>query len=199
MQHFLLKILTGRPQQQQQHHHHQNQHQQQQQQQPRHRNTFDDKNRETFGDDFVDHHELQHHRQQHQPHLITPGHVHVLGILRGARERIRGQGNLLIHNLDVLFSRSAVEQEQKCFVLLRIPCEEHFLFTSPLNEIWINMELCFVLSNGHSKFYKINMLPRIQCWLKNNKSRLAWDRLEMQFSKSTINKSELPFIFKDRY
>jgi hypothetical protein len=65
-------------------------------QNPRNRNPFDDKNRETFGDDFVDHHAINQQRrlqqQQHGNHLITPGHVHVLGILRGARER-RGPGN----------------------------------------------------------------------------------------------------------
>ena len=80
--------FLGRPQnhfQQQSHHQHH------QQEQHRGRNRFDDKNRETFGDDFVEHHAVQQpnlSRQQGQGnHLITPGHVHVLGILRGARER----------------------------------------------------------------------------------------------------------------
>lgn len=59
----------------------------------RNRNPFDDRNRETFGDAFVDHHAQHLQRRPHQGHhLITPGHVHVLGILRGARER-RGHGN----------------------------------------------------------------------------------------------------------
>lgn len=55
--------------------------------QPRSRNPFDNKNRETFGDDFVEHHAFQQRRLQQENNLITPGHVHVLGILRGARER----------------------------------------------------------------------------------------------------------------
>ncbi len=53
----------------------------------------DDKNRETFGDDFVDSVEAEkranNRRFSHEDdrELMTPGHVHALGILRGARER----------------------------------------------------------------------------------------------------------------
>ena len=43
---------------------------------------YDDKDRETFGDDFVADHQ-KHQKDQHQ--LIMPGHVHVQSILRGAR------------------------------------------------------------------------------------------------------------------
>jgi len=63
-------------------------------------NSFDDKNRDTFGEDFVMDHQIQQQARQQRYHygereqnfrrggnnLITPGHVHVLGILRGARE-----------------------------------------------------------------------------------------------------------------
>ena len=45
---------------------------------------YDDKDRETFGDDFVtDHQQQQHFKNQ----LIMPGHVHVQSILRGANNR----------------------------------------------------------------------------------------------------------------
>lgn len=55
------------------------------------RNPDDDKNSETFGADFVEDH-LPHSgrstgRFNPRGELMTPGHVHVLGILRGARER----------------------------------------------------------------------------------------------------------------
>merc|ERR1719295_1663191 len=69
------------------------------------RNNFDDKNRETFGDDFVnDHHQRQHRPQQRYHYgerdsdrsgpnsLIMPGHVQTLGILRGARTAGGGGG-----------------------------------------------------------------------------------------------------------
>lgn len=72
---------------------------------PKNRNSFDDKNRETFGDDFVnDHHQRQQRPQQRYHYgereggggqqvgtsssLIMPGHVQTLGILRGARRQI---------------------------------------------------------------------------------------------------------------
>lgn len=53
--------------------------------------SFDEKDRETFGDDFVsDHHKQQKEEQRRSRNLIMPGHVHVLGILRGARQERRG-------------------------------------------------------------------------------------------------------------
>merc|ERR1712223_1012378 len=43
---------------------------------------YDDKDRETFGDDFVTDHQQQQRQDQNQ--LIMPGHVHVQSILRGS-------------------------------------------------------------------------------------------------------------------
>jgi len=41
--------------------------------QPRNRNPFDDRNRETFGDDFVHHHVQEQRQNRETNHLITPG------------------------------------------------------------------------------------------------------------------------------
>jgi hypothetical protein len=88
----------GHRQPRQQQYHHQQQGYHSRQQGYNNRNRIDDRNRETFGDDFVDsmesedHLQRRHHDRGHGGGhggggLITPGHVHTLGILRNARGR----------------------------------------------------------------------------------------------------------------
>merc|ERR1719245_1981689 len=131
--------------QQQRHHHHQHQqfhhghqqhhgyHHQQQFHQPGNRNPFDDRNRETFGDDMVDEQRRQHHQLQQERRRfdddparrdLMPGHVHVLGILRGQRERGGGGSSQIMDRMTTMATGNPmldmdIERKEKGEAMLR--------------------------------------------------------------------------------
>ena len=111
---------------------------------PKNRNSFDDKNNETFGEDFVaDHNYRQQKPQQRYQYgdrdrsLITPGQVQALGILAGAREgKIIPTGN---PKLDEVKQR---EQDMQRFHLNHSNEDEYAGLMTQRDRQWIiNIQL----------------------------------------------------------
>ena len=72
---------------------------------------YDDKDRETFGDDFVADH--QKHGQDHENPLIMPGHVHVQNILRGARRNSSSSSGAHCHDPSLSTGIPALDLQQQ--------------------------------------------------------------------------------------
>ena len=68
---------------------------------------YDDKDRETFGDDFVN----DHQREQVNP-LIMPGHVHTQNILRGARGGGSGR-SVQVNPMEFIMRQQQQQQQQQ--------------------------------------------------------------------------------------
>ena len=115
---------------------------------------YDDKDRETFGDDFVN----DHQREQVNP-LIMPGHVHVQNILRGARGGGSGR-SVQVNPMEFLMRQQQQQQQQMHhresrdedeFAGLMSQRERQWVINIQLNQLKDENDYYFTVSNQKKK------------------------------------------------
>ena len=117
---------------------------------------YDDKDRETFGDDFVN----DHQREQVNP-LIMPGHVHTQNILRGARGGGSGR-SVQVNPMEFIMRQQQQQQQHQHhhresregeddFAGLMSQRERQWVINIQLNQLKDENDYYFTVSNQKKK------------------------------------------------